>query len=297
MGALRARSRLPMLLLEILEDIAKLALSVAALYVGLRLVLRHRRPAWHDRVDQRRAAFLWLLMLGASAVMVAEDALGGDSHLIDRHILLFIREQLPAMLTLPFEWITLTASGHVLTPLTIATSVALYFTQRRGDAMLVAGSVTCGAVLVYVLKMLVERERPKLWAGEWYWGSSFPSGHTLAMACFRDRHRVGDRAHVAGAARAGAGAGAGVGRCWSAFSRLVLGVHWPTDVVVAACIGAAIPLGFSFRLEHREGLNLRARSQPRWRPTCAAPSPPAGRRGTSRPPSARSPCGRARHRV
>jgi undecaprenyl-diphosphatase len=36
------------------------------------------------------------------------------------------------------------------------------------------------------------------------------------------------------------------------FSRLVLGVHWPTDVVVAACIGAAIPLGFSFSLEHRE---------------------------------------------
>jgi undecaprenyl-diphosphatase len=35
------------------------------------------------------------------------------------------------------------------------------------------------------------------------------------------------------------------------FSRLVLGVHWPTDVVVAACLGAAIPLGLSFSLEHR----------------------------------------------
>lgn len=250
MGALRARSRLPMLLLEILEDIAKLALSVAALYVGLRLVLRHRRPDWHDRVDQRRAAFVWLLMLGASAVMVAEDALGGDSHLIDRHILLFIREALPAALTPLFEWITRSASGQVLTPLTIATSVALYFTQRRGDAVLVAGSVTCGAVLIYVLKTLVERERPKLWAAEWYWGSSFPSGHTLAMAAFATAAAL-----VAGRTWPGLRVPALVlALVWVllvGFSRLVLGVHWPTDVVVAACIGAAIPLGFSFSLEHR----------------------------------------------
>ena len=92
MGALRARSRLPMLLLEILEDIAKLALSVAALYVGAAPGAAASPAGMDDRVDQRRAAFVWLLMLGASAVMVAEDALGGDSHLIDRHILLFIRE-------------------------------------------------------------------------------------------------------------------------------------------------------------------------------------------------------------
>lgn len=250
MGAMPARSHLPMLLLEILEDIAKLGLSVAALYLGLRLYMRRRRPTWHDRVDERRAAFVWLLALGAVAVMVAEDALGGDSHLIDRHVLLFIREHVPAALTPLFGAITLTASGLVLTPLTLATSAALYVTQRRGDAMLVAVSVIGGAVLIYLLKVVVGRERPRLWAAEWYWGSSFPSGHTLAMASFATATalvagRLWPTARVPSLVLALA---------WVllvGFSRLVLGVHWPTDVVVAACLGAAIPLGLSFSLEHR----------------------------------------------
>jgi membrane-associated phospholipid phosphatase len=37
-------------------------------------------------------------------------------------------------------------------------------------------------------------------------------------------------------------------------SRLVLGVHWPTDVTVAACMGMAIPLGFGLALEARKRL-------------------------------------------
>ncbi len=36
------------------------------------------------------------------------------------------------------------------------------------------------------------------------------------------------------------------------FSRLVLGVHWPTDVMVAVCLGTAIPLAFSLALESRK---------------------------------------------
>ena len=40
---------------------------------------------------------------------------------------------------------------------------------------------------------------------------------------------------------------------------LVLGVHWPTDVMVAACVGTAIPLAFGLVLEARERSRERAR--------------------------------------
>jgi undecaprenyl-diphosphatase len=238
------------LLIEIVEDVAKLAFSVAALYLALRLYLRHRRPDWHDRVDRRRAAFVWLLSLGAVAVMVAERALGGDSHLIDRRVLLWIREHLPAAWTPPFEWVTLTASGTVLTPLTVAATAALALARRRAEALLIAGSVCCGASVVFLMKITIGRERPALWEAQWYWGSSFPSGHTLSMAAFATAAAL-----VAGRlwppTRVPALLAALVWVLLVGFSRLVLGVHWPTDVVVAACLGAAIPLGFSFSLEHR----------------------------------------------
>jgi undecaprenyl-diphosphatase len=45
------------------------------------------------------------------------------------------------------------------------------------------------------------------------------------------------------------------------FSRLVLGVHWPTDVMVAVCLGTAIPLAISLALDSRERARVRDRAR------------------------------------
>jgi undecaprenyl-diphosphatase len=250
------------MLLEAAEEIAQLALGVVAMYLTLRLLLRLQRPTWHEHVERRRAAVVCLLALLAAAVMVAEDTLKGQSGPVDTAALLWLRAHVPAALTPWFEAITLSASSNVLTPLTIVATAGLLALRRRVGALLVAGSVVSAALVVYVVKVIVGRARPALWDTEWYWGSSFPSGHTLVMAAFAT-----STALVAG-------------RLWPAvrvpvlllalawtllvgLSRLVLGVHWPTDVVVAACLGMAMPLAFGLVLESR---GVRAKLESRGRP-------------------------------
>ena len=96
-------------------------------------------------------------------------------------------------------------------------------------------------LLVWGMKAIVGRARPALWEAQWYWGSSFPSGHTLSTAAFSTAAalcvaRIRPRAAIMALALA---------MLWTGLvglSRLVLGVHWPSDVLAALCLGAFVPL-------------------------------------------------------
>ena len=104
-----------------------------------------------------------------------------------------------------------------------------------------AASVVTATLVVWGMKAIVGRARPALWDAQWYWGSSFPSGHTLSTAAFSTAAalcvaRIWPRA---------AGPAISMAVLWTglvAISRLVLGVHWPSDVLVAICLGFFIPL-------------------------------------------------------
>jgi undecaprenyl-diphosphatase len=235
---------------DLIEDIVMMALSVACLYFVLGAYVRHKQPAWSEPLGKRRLITLSVLILAVSAIKLSEDVLGGESGPIDRAILLFIHSHVPSTLTGFFEAVTLTGSSWVLFPLAAVATIALLWARHRFEALLIAASVISGAIVIYLVKTVVSRARPALWDTEWYWGSSFPSGHTLVVAAFATAAAL----CVSRIRPAACNLALSLAILWISLvgiSRLVLGVHWPTDVLVAACIGAFLPLAISVVLELR----------------------------------------------
>ena len=107
---------------------------------------------------------------------------------------------------------------------------------RVRAAVVIGAGIALATVLDLVLKELFDRVRPELWLRPQTWGESFPSGHALSSAVVyglaawllsqqRPRNAVGFA--IAAIAIVAA----------VALSRLVLGVHWPSDVLAGAAIG------------------------------------------------------------
>lgn len=238
------------MILDLIKDSAELGLIVACLYLALGAYVRRQQPSWSAPLERRRGVILLVLVLAVVGLKVSENVLDGGSGPIDEALLWFIHAHVPHAWNGMFEAITFTGSYKVMLPLGAASTIALLWIRRRSDALILASSVISGAGVVYVIKAAVARDRPALWAADWYWGSSFPSGHTLSVAAFATAVVVC------------------VGRLWPALhritawtslvwiglvglSRLVIGVHWPSDVLAAACMGACIPLVVSVGLELR----------------------------------------------
>ncbi len=146
-----------------------------------------------------------------------------------------------------FNAITLTGSARFLVPASVLAIIALWVARRQVEALLMGVSMVAAPLAIYALKAVVDRARPALWETPWYWGSSFPSGHTLSAAAFAT---VGVMCVVRiwPQRRGLAILATGFAIAWTvsvALSRLVIGVHWPTDVLASVALGIAIPAFFS----------------------------------------------------
>jgi undecaprenyl-diphosphatase len=233
---------------ELIEETVELALIVAFLYLALGAYLSWKQPAWARFAEKRRFTILLALVLVVGGIKVGEDVVNRESGPVDVMVLQFIHAHVPATLTGLFEAITVSGSSTALVPLALFMVVALLFAKRRFEALLIAVSAISGALIVYGLKAVVGRVRPSLWDTEWYWGSSFPSGHTLVVAALATATAISVKRIWPPAGKLAVL----IAVVWVVsvgFSRLALGVHWPTDVLVAACIGMFLPLAIGVALE------------------------------------------------
>ena len=235
---------------ELIKDIAKLALIVAFFHFSLTVYLGWKQPAWSAFAEKRRFAMLLALVLAVVGIKIGEDAVNQESGPFDVLVLQFIHANVPPALDGIFAAATVTGSATVLLPLLLIIGVAFAAAKRRFEALLLTISVAVSAFIVYAVKAAVGRARPDLWDTEWYWGSSFPSGHTLVVAAFATAMVICLNRIWPGSRKFSMV----VAFVWIfavAASRLVLGVHWPTDVLVSICIGMFLPLAIGIALESR----------------------------------------------
>jgi undecaprenyl-diphosphatase len=242
-------------LLELIAELVVFAALVVCGYAGIKMYVSYRQPQLAALLVQRRLAVLASLMLAAIGVKIFEDVLGNESSAVDTAVLWFIHRHVPAAFGGFFDAVTVSGSAVVLGLASAFAAAALMLIKRRLEAGLIVASVVMATLFVYVIKTLSVRDRPGLWETQWYWGSSFPSGHTLATAAFSIAvalclARIWPRSGVWAMA---------VALAWSALvalSRLVLGVHWPTDVLAALCLGIFIPLAISMYFDLRSSSGI-----------------------------------------
>jgi membrane-associated phospholipid phosphatase len=213
-------------------------------------VRRHPREAsfLRSRLDPESATGL-LLTASVIAVVVGAAVVGIVLFMIhtntgfarlDRSASLFGAHHATSLSTHVLRWYTQIGGALIIVPLGVVVAVIESIRQRSVAVVTFLTLVVGGQFLVAnVIKSIVGRARPHFDQLTGFSGTSFPSGHAVAAAaCFAAfalviarRRSLRVRAVLAGFA-----VGLAVGIAWT---RVMLGVHWLTDVLAGLALGWA----------------------------------------------------------
>lgn len=209
--------------------------------------MAQRRPDSQDRV-RFVALRIIIAVIGATAfgALAVNIAQGAEWLLpFDRSIQAVIFPLRDPSLTRTIELITHLAGTKISAVIAFAFAIFLFFFRSKRKGIVFALCVGVGEAVVLGVKLLVARGRPYgLNLIEFPDDPSFPSGHTFAAIAiiafiifvllreYRLGMPIGVKAILVIVAVA-----------WPlviAFSRLYLGVHWPTDVFGSLIFGALV---------------------------------------------------------
>ncbi|HEX8454827.1 MAG TPA: phosphatase PAP2 family protein [Longimicrobium sp.] len=184
-----------------------------------------------------------VMLAGVAAFAAIADAVSdGETEALDRAILLSLNKQASPRLDDFAMNVTALGSGLVVGIVVAVASVYLWGSRHRYSAVLLWVALSGSWILSSILKAFFNRARPNLfpWRTPHAFQASFPSGHsitamvgyaTLAYLVARLLPQRGLRWFTVGVA---ATIVALVG-----WSRMYLGVHWPSDVLGGYATGLA----------------------------------------------------------
>jgi undecaprenyl-diphosphatase len=150
--------------------------------------------------------------------------------------------------------VTELGAPSVLVPLGLLVAWRLYVTGRRRAAAIFAVAAVGAESLDIVLKVVFRRARPEAFFGYAQpLGYSFPSGHSIVSCCFYGVTAAILTVRMRSlAARIATWTVAALLVAAIGFSRVYLGVHYPTDVLAGYVAGiiwvAAVRLAYEIRL-------------------------------------------------
>ncbi|MDQ3302624.1 MAG: phosphatase PAP2 family protein [Actinomycetota bacterium] len=175
-----------------------------------------------------------LLSVGVIALFakIVEDVVEGESRRFDETILLFIHGYTPGWLDGPLRLVTALGYYWVVLPLLVVAVYAFYRKGRKVSAALLVVSTVGGIFLTTALKALFQRSRPELfdsgYTASFY---SFPSGHATIAVGFYGTLTLLVAWRLTGFRRWAVAVAGSALVLLIGFSRLYLGVHYPTDVI------------------------------------------------------------------
>jgi undecaprenyl-diphosphatase len=190
------------------------------------------------QIDSGRlvGAIACAILFGVLAALV----LGGFSVPLDTAIRAALHRWASGDLTQLALLFTFVGSAWVWAPATVAASALLFIAARRQAAITTFACMAGAVVLDNGLKFAFHRARPIGFFVADPRTYSFPSGHALFAACFYGALATVLSAHLRNAAARTA--------LWAAaifvvicigWSRIYLGVHYPSDVLAGYLAGAA----------------------------------------------------------
>ncbi|KKB08586.1 phosphatase PAP2 family protein [Devosia chinhatensis] len=178
---------------------------------------------------------------------LADEVVEGETEAFDNAILMLFRDpgnvdQIigPAWVHEMIRDITALGSFSLLGLCVVGVCIYLLMQRLKAEMLMVLFSVLGGTVISTLLKMGYDRPRPDLTSMSQQFTASFPSGHamlsavtflTLGALLARLAPSRGLRLYAFGAAI--------FLTLIVGFSRVYMGVHYPSDVLAGWCLGAA----------------------------------------------------------